>query len=102
MTIEETIRAFMLDPERRGMLSVSYIQKAAGIPEGNLAKFLSGKRSKLPALQIMMLIEKLKLIGFGVVANGTGTPTPSVLMWGNTLPLFEELLVTELETEQAV
>lgn len=90
MTIEDHIRAYLLDPERRDLITVNGIEKKAGIPGGNLAKFLAGRRP-LPEARVDTLVRVLQFIGFPKDGNFEAlTPVAIEPIWGNTLPLFDK------------
>jgi len=61
----ETIRTYLNDPNRRALISVTALEKRAGLPTGTLNKFLRSERD-FPEHHLEKVIRQLEYIGFNI------------------------------------
>lgn len=66
MNIDDQIKAFLIDPERRDLISHSALERRIGVSRSTLQHFLAGRYYKdgLPGKIKTKLLEVLPVIGF--------------------------------------
>lgn len=62
--MSQKIKDFILHPERRKLIGIMAIEKAAGVPISTISNFFSGSRERIPLHHIGAIVKQLQLLGF--------------------------------------